>query len=241
MEEWMQRTSLLLGERNTIRLQRSHILVVGVGGVGAYAAEMIVRAGVGHITIVDSDTVSKSNINRQLIALHSTIGEAKVEVLARRLLDINPALNISVKQEYVDAESVEPLLREGYDYVIDAIDTVAPKVALLAYCLQHGILVVSSMGAGARCNPSLIQYADIADTYHCGLARAVRTRLRKMDIRKPLPVVFTSEVPMAHAVQEVDGERNKRTTVGTISFMPAIFGCYLAAYVINNLTDNDRN
>lgn len=239
MEEWKQRTALLLGEPNIDKLQQSRILVVGVGGVGAYAAEMLVRAGVGCMTIIDSDRVAPSNINRQLIAMHSTVGEVKVEVLAQRLLDINPSLLLSVRHEYLDVEAVSTLLQEGYDYVVDAIDTVAPKVALLAYCLQHNIAVVSSMGAGARRNPSLIQYADIADTCHCGLARAVRSRLRKMGIRKHLPVVFTPEEPHAHAIQEVEGERNKRTTVGTVSYMPTIFGCYLAAHVINKLTDND--
>lgn len=238
MEEWMQRTSLLIGNNNATRLQHCHVLVVGVGGVGAYAAEMLVRAGIGHLTIIDSDKVAASNINRQLIALHSTIGEVKVDTLARRLLDINPSLCLSARQQYVEADSVQALLQEKFDFVVDAIDTVAPKVALLATCMQHNIPVVSSMGAGARLNPSLIQYADIADTYHCGLARAVRTRLRKMGIKRPLTVVFTPEAPLEYAIQEVEGERNKRTTVGTISYMPAMFGCYLAAHVINTIIDD---
>lgn len=236
MEEWMQRTSLLFGTDNISRLQHCHILVVGVGGVGAYAAEMLARSGVGTMTIVDSDEVSESNINRQLVALQSTIGKPKVEVLAQRLTDINPSLQLSARQCYLDVADVDTLLQEGYDYVVDAIDTVAPKVALLAACLQRGIAVVSSMGAGARLDPSLIQYADIADTRHCGLARAVRTRLRKMGIRGKLPVVFSTEIPRSEAVQEVVGERNKRTIVGTVSYMPAIFGCYLAAHVIRRLT-----
>lgn len=236
MEEWMQRTSLLLSEEMTIRLQASRVLVVGVGGVGAYAAEMLVRAGVGHMTILDSDSVAPSNINRQLVALHSTIGMDKVDVLAQRLQDINPQLELSARKCYLDVEGVDGLLQEGYDFVVDAIDTVAPKVALLAACMQQGIAVVSSMGAGARIDPSQIRYADIADTFHCGLARAVRTRLRKMRVKGKLPVVFSTEVPRAEAVQEVIGERNKRTTVGTVSYMPAIFGCFLASYVIRKLT-----
>lgn len=236
MEEWMQRTSLLLSEEKTIRLQACRILVVGVGGVGAYAAEMLVRAGVGRMTIIDSDVVSPSNINRQLVALHSTIGQDKVEVLANRLRDINPQLELSARKCYLDVEGVEDLLREGYDFVVDAIDTVAPKVALLATCMRQGIAVVSSMGAGARTDLTQIRYADIADTFHCGLARAVRQRLRKMGVRGKLPVVFSTEEPHAEAVQEVVGERNKRTTVGTVSYMPAVFGCYLAAYVIRRVT-----
>lgn len=236
MEEWMQRTSLLLGEESTARLRTVRVLVVGVGGVGAYAAEMLVRAGVGRMTIIDSDSVAPSNINRQLVALHSTIGQDKVDVLAVRLTDINPHLELSARKCYLDVEGVDDLLQEGYDFVVDAIDTVAPKVALLASCMRQGIAVVSSMGAGARIDPSQIRYADIADTFHCGLARAVRTRLRKMGVRGKLPVVFSTEVPRAEAVQEVTGERNKRTTVGTVSYMPAMFGCYLASYVIRRLT-----
>lgn len=236
MEEWKQRTSLLLSEEMVARLQASRVLVVGVGGVGAYAAEMLVRSGVGRMTILDSDSVAPSNINRQLVALHSTIGLDKVEVLAARLCDINPQLELSARKCYLDVEGVDDLLQEGYDFVVDAIDTVAPKVALLASCMQRGIAVVSSMGAGARIDPSQIRYADIADTFHCGLARAVRTRLRKMRVKGKLPVVFSTEVPCAEAVQEVTGERNKRTTVGTVSYMPAVFGCYLASYVIRKLT-----
>ena len=236
MEEWMQRTSLLLSEEKTLSLQAGRVLVVGVGGVGAYAAEMLVRAGVGRMTIIDSDSVAVSNINRQLVALHSTVGQDKVAVLAQRLNDINPHLELSARKCYLDVEGVDALLQEDYDFVVDAIDTVAPKVALLAACMRQGIAVVSSMGAGARIDPSQIRYADIADTFHCGLARAVRTRLRKMGVKGKLPVVFSTEVPRAEAVQEVTGERNKRTTVGTVSYMPAIFGCYLAAYVIRRLT-----
>ena len=232
----MQRTSLLLSEEKTLSLQAGRVLVVGVGGVGAYAAKMLVRAGVGRMTIIDSDSVAVSNINRQLVALHSTVGQDKVAVLAQRLNDINPHLELSARKCYLDVEGVDALLQDGYDFVVDAIDTVAPKVALLAACMRQGIAVVSSMGAGARIDPSQIRYADIADTFHCGLARAVRTRLRKMGVKGKLPVVFSTEAPRAEAVQEVTGERNKRTTVGTVSYMPAIFGCYLAAYVIRRLT-----
>lgn len=239
MEEWMQRTTLLLGENNIQHLQQCHVLVVGVGGVGAYTAEMLVRAGVGSITILDSDCVAPSNINRQLVALHSTIGKPKVEVLAQRLLDINPGVQLSAQERYLEADDAGNLLLTKYDFVVDAIDTVAPKVALLATCLQQNIPVVSSMGAGARIDPTQIKYADINQTTHCGLARAVRSRLRKMNIRHKLPVVYSTEIPQADAVEEVIGERNKRTTVGTISYMPAIFGCYLAAYVLKKLTQHD--
>lgn len=236
MEEWLQRTVLLLGEGPTDLLHRQRVLVVGTGGVGAYAAEMLVRAGIGHLTIMDSDNVAVSNINRQLVALHSTVGRPKVEILAERLRDISPALRIEAYQAYLTEDGIDTVLSSGYDFVIDAIDTVAPKVALLTACVQNKVAVVSSMGAGARMDPTKICYADIADTCYCGLARAVRTRLRKAGIRRGIPVVFSTETPRPEAVTEMTGERNKRTTVGTVSYMPAMFGCYLAAYAIRKLT-----
>ena len=236
MEEWLQRTILLLGKESTDLLRRQRILIVGVGGVGAYAAEMLVRAGIGNLTIIDSDSVAASNINRQLVALHSTIGQQKVDILAERLRDISPTAHIEACRLYLEADGVEALLSSGYDFVVDAIDTVAPKVALLTACRQNKIPVISSMGAGARLDPTKIRYADIADTSYCGLARAVRSRLRKEGIQRGIPVVFSTETPRSEAVTETSGERNKRTTVGTVSYMPAIFGCYLAAYVIRKLT-----
>lgn len=233
----MSRTALLVGESSITRLRQSHVLVVGVGGVGAYAAEMLVRAGVGAMTLVDADCVAESNINRQLIALHSTVGQAKTDVLARRLLDIAPALQLHTEQRYIDPENVDALLDGNFSFVVDAIDTVAPKTALLLACLRRRIPVVSSMGAGARLDPSAVAYGDIADTCYCGLAREVRRRLRAAGIRRGLKVVFSTEPPLASAVLPSSGERNKRSTVGTISYLPAVFGCYLAAYVIRKLTE----
>jgi len=235
-QQEFSRTEQLLGSEAVEKLARARVAIFGIGGVGGYVAEALARCGVGELDLVDSDEVAPSNINRQLVALHSTVGKIKVEVLAQRLADINPTLQLSARAHYLEVDRVEALLQEGYDFVVDAIDTVAPKVALLAACMRQGIAVVSSMGAGARLDPSQIQYADIANTSICGLARAVRSRLRKMGIRGKLPVVFSTEVPRAEAVQEVTGERNKRTTVGTVSYMPAIFGCYLASYVIRKLT-----
>lgn len=238
MEEWQSRTGLLLGEENLERLHRANLLVVGVGGVGAYAAEMLVRAGVGNLTIIDSDTVTPSNINRQLIALHSTVGKAKTEVLTERLRDISPRLNITARQEYLEAERVAELFAdETFDFVVDAIDTVAPKTALLIYCLRHKIRVVSSMGAGGRVDPAQIRIADIAETRHCGLARAVRHQLRANGFSKGLKVVFSTEQPDRNAVVATENERNKKSTVGTVSYLPALFGCYLASHVIRKLTD----
>lgn len=237
MDEWLSRTELLMGNTAMQQLHNAHVMVVGVGGVGAYAAEMIVRAGVGSLTIIDGDTVAESNLNRQLVALHSTLGKTKTEVLAARLLDISPALNLTAESRFLEAKDIPDLLeRDRIDFVVDAIDTVAPKIALIIYCLRHKIKIISSMGAGGRKDPSAIHIADIADTYHCGLARAVRLRLRKEGISKGLKTVFSTEQADPGAVIAVE-ERNKKSTVGTISYLPAIFGCYLASYVIRKLTE----
>ena len=243
---WTERTALLLGEDKMRRLSAAHVLVVGVGGVGAYAAEMLCRAGVGEMTIVDADTVQPTNINRQLPATHSTIGRPKVEVLAERFRDINPDIRLHALPMYLKEEEVASLL-DGtlncqlpivdcqFDVIVDAIDTIAPKCALIAEAMRRGIPIVSSMGAGAKSDITQIRFADLWDTYHCGLAKAVRTRLKKAGIRRSLPVVFSTEQADRRAVITVDDERNKKSTAGTISYMPAVFGCYLAEYVIRHL------
>ena len=232
MEEWLSRTEQLLGKDTLSALQNSHVLIVGVGGVGAYAAEMICRAGVQEITIIDGDNVNPTNINRQLIAMHSTVGKPKTQILAQRLLDINPRLNIHIKQLYMDEVQTEILLDEAkYDYVIDAIDTISPKIALLTGCLKRKIKVISSMGAGGRIDPTRIAYADISETYHCALAKAVRKRLKDAGISKGIKVVFSSEQPDRNAIIRTDEERNKKSTVGTISYLPAIFGCYFTKMI----------
>ena len=182
--------------------------------------------------------MSESNLNRQLVALHSTLGKPKVEVLKERFLDINPDLKLTAQHRFIEEEDIPALLEGGeIDFVIDAIDTLAPKVALIAYCLRHKIKIVSSMGAGGRKDPSAIRIADLADTYHCALAKAVRLRLRKEGISKGLKTVFSTEQADRNAVVVVEGERNKKSTVGTISYLPAIFGCYLAGHVIRKLTE----
>lgn len=238
MEEWLSRTCLLMGDAAMERLRHTHVMVVGTGGVGAYAAEMIARAGVGRLTIVDGDNVAESNLNRQLVALHSTLGKPKTEVLAARLLDINPSLELTTEQRFLEADDIPALLeRDSIDFVVDAIDTLAPKIALITYCLRHKIRIVSSMGAGGRKDPSAIRVADIADTYHCGLARAVRLRLRKAGITKGLKTVFSTEQADSRAVVAVENERYKKSTVGTVSYLPAMFGCYLASHVIGKLTE----
>lgn len=236
MEDWKQRTRLLLGEEKMERLQQAHVLVVGLGGVGAYAAEMICRAGVGRMTIVDADTVQPTNINRQLPALHSTMGREKAEVLAARFKDINPDIQLTVLPVFLKDDNIPELLDAArYDFIVDAIDTLAPKCYLIAEALKRHIKIVSSMGAGAKSDITHIRFADIWDTYHCGLSKAVRKRLQKLGIKRKLPVVFSTEQADPKAVLLTEDEQNKKSTCGTVSYMPAVFGCYLAEYVIKRL------
>ena len=236
MEDWKQRTRLLLGEEKMERLQQAHVLVVGLGGVGAYAAEMICRAGVGRMTIVDADTVQPTNINRQLPALHSTMGREKAEGLAARFKDINPDIQLTVLPVFLKDDNIPELLDAArYDFIVDAIDTLAPKCYLIAEALKRHIKIVSSMGAGAKSDITQIRFADIWDTYHCGLSKAVRKRLQKLGVKRKLPVVFSTEQADPKAVLLTEDEQNKKSTCGTVSYMPAVFGCYLAEYVIKRL------
>ncbi len=235
-QEWKSRTTLLLGEDRMNYLSGCHVLVVGLGGVGAYAAEQLCRAGIGKMTIVDADTVNESNLNRQLPALRSTIGRPKAEVVAQRLLDINPELELTVHNEFIRDERTEAILDEtNYQFVVDAIDSLSPKVFLLYHALRRQIPVVSSMGAGAKTDPSQVRIADISKTQNCALAKAVRKRLRTLGVNKGIAAVFSTEMANPDAVIEVDDEQCKRTTTGTISYMPALFGCFLSAHVLRNI------
>lgn len=230
--DFSSRTRLLIQDEGFENLQKSHVLVVGLGGVGGYVAEMLCRAGVGRLTIVDGDTVSASNLNRQIIALHSTIGQSKAELFRRRLLDINPDCQLTVLDEYLRDERLEQLLQaEGYSCVVDCIDTLSPKVFLLWHCVRLGLPVVSSMGSGGKTDPSQVQAADISKSHTCPLAAMVRKRLRRMGVSSGIRVVFSPETVPSHAMQE-EVSTNHRTTLGTISYMPPIFGCYIAAEVI---------
>ena len=172
---WLERTTLLLGEDKLQLLKNANVLVVGLGGVGAYAAEMIARAGVGRMTIADADVVSESNINRQLIALHSTIGREKSELMAERLRDINPDIKLTVVNRFIKDDETDALLdSDKFDYVVDAIDTLSPKLALIKGALDRNIPLVSSMGAGAKTDPTKMDICDIAKTHHCPLAHMLR-------------------------------------------------------------------
>jgi tRNA A37 threonylcarbamoyladenosine dehydratase len=235
MDNWLERTELLLGKAAVERLKNKHVLVVGLGGVGAYAAEMIARSGVGRMTIVDGDTVSISNINRQLPALHSLVGRSKAEVMAERLRDINPVIQLTVVNEFIKDERMVQLLENNYDYVVDAIDTLSPKVFLICHSVRLGLKIISSMGSGGKTDPTKLQIADISKTYNCKLARAIRKRLHRKGIDKGVTVVFSTELTDKAAVVEVDDEENKKSTVGTISYMPAMFGIFCASKVVRDL------
>lgn len=235
MTNWLERTELLLGGEKLNMLRRARVLVVGVGGVGAYAAEMIARAGVGHMTIADADCVSESNINRQLVALHSTIGRPKCEILAERLRDINPDIELTIVNRFIkDNETDELLDSAPFDYVVDAIDTLSPKLALIKGSLDRGIPLVSSMGAGAKTDPTLMEIKDIAKTHHCPLAHMLRKRLHKIGIKRGFWAVFSPE-PVREGAMILCEEQNKKSNVGTISYIPALFGIGCASVVIRSL------
>lgn len=236
MNNWQERTELLLGTDKMDHIRKAHVLVVGLGGVGAYAAEMVCRAGVGRMTIVDADIVQPSNINRQLAALHSTMGQEKARILENRYKDINPELELTVLCDYLKDENIPALLDSArFDFIIDAIDTISPKCFLIYEAMKRRIRIVSSMGAGAKSDITQVRFSDLWDTYHCGLSKAVRKRLQKMGMKRKLPVVFSTEQADPKAVLLTDNERNKKSTCGTVSYMPAVFGCYLAEYVIKRL------
>ena len=241
MEGWLERTELLLGQEKLTLLRNANVLVVGVGGVGAYAAEMIVRAGVGRMTIADADRVSESNINRQLVALHSTIGREKCDILAERLKDINPSLKLTTANRFIkDSETDELLDSDKFDYVVDAIDTLSPKLALIKGAMDRGIPLVSSMGAGAKCDPTLMEIKDIAKTHHCPLAHMLRKRLHKLGIRKGFWAVFSPE-PVREGAMILCEEQNKKSNVGTISYIPALFGIGCASVVVRDLIGEFKN
>ena len=241
MEGWLERTELLLGEEKLNILRNSNVLIVGVGGVGAYAAEMIVRAGVGRMTIADADKVSESNINRQLVALHSTIGREKCDILAERLKDINPNLQLTIVNRFIKDDETDALLdSDKFDYVVDAIDTLSPKLALIKGALDRGIRLVSSMGAGAKCDPTLMEIKDIAKTHHCPLAHMLRKRLHKIGIRKGFWAVFSPE-PVREGAMILCEEQNKKSNVGTISYIPALFGIGCASVVVRDLIGEFNN
>lgn len=232
---WQQRTEILIGKEGVKTLSGARVAVIGLGGVGAYAAEMLCRAGVGSIVLLDSDAVSLTNKNRQLLAADSTIGRSKCEVMSSRLKDINGEVVLTEINEYLEPDNVEKLLGGlQIDFLIDAIDTLSPKIALIKYCRERGIPHVSSMGAGAKYDATAVRLADISKSYNCPLAYILRKKLRKEGISKGFDVVFSEELPQKEAIIPVE-ERNKKSMTGTVSYLPAVFGCVCAQAAIEYL------
>ncbi|MBN2524318.1 MAG: tRNA threonylcarbamoyladenosine dehydratase [Bacteroidales bacterium] len=234
-KEWRVRTELLIGSDNIQKLEDAHVFIAGLGGVGGYAAEQLCRAGIGELTLLDSDVVESSNRNRQIIALISTEGMKKTEVVAERLMRINSELKLHLVSKFLNEGNVSDILVNDYDFIVDAIDTLTPKVTLLAEGVKAGIKIVSSMGSGGRMDPGRIEVCDIADSHHCRFASMVRKYLHRLNINTGIQVVFSPEKVSENSIQVTDGRGNKRSVVGTISYMPAMFGCHCAAEVIREI------
>jgi tRNA A37 threonylcarbamoyladenosine dehydratase len=232
---WLSRSELLVGKEGIEKLQNAHILVVGLGGVGSYAAEFICRAGVGEMTIVDGDVIDPSNRNRQLPALATNHGESKAEIMAERLLAINPALKLHVIREFLTPKRCKEILETKYDYVMDCIDSITPKTFLLATAYEQKQKVVSSMGAGGKIDPTKVRVADLMETFECLFAQYVRKRLKKMKVGYGIKAVFSIEPCMRESLIMTDGSNFKRSAYGTISYLPAAFGGVCASVVIREL------
>lgn len=235
---WMSRTELLLSEEKIQTLINKNVLIAGLGGVGGICAEMIARAGVGKITIVDGDVVDLSNCNRQIPALHSTEKRLKAEVMAERLRDINPEIELTVITDFIKEEkTIEVIDSQQFDYAVDCIDTLTPKVWFIKCCVERNIPVASSMGAGGKMDPSKIQIADISKSYNCKLARYVRKHLHEYKIFNGVQVVFSPEEIDQAKVITTEKAFPKKSIIGTVSYMPAIFGCMMASVVIRGLIE----
>lgn len=234
--EWMTRTVQLLGAEKVARIRGAHVLVAGMGGVGSMAAEMLARAGVGQMTLVDNDIVQPSNINRQLPALHSSIGNQKVKIMEYRLKDINPEIKVRGLQTYINEDSLDGILATPYDFVVDAIDTLMPKILYIETVYKRGIPLASSMGSGGKTDPGKISITDFGKTYNCRLAYLLRKKLRKRGVSKGFKVVFSSELVDKKHLVITEDEPNKKSITGTISYIPVIFGCMLSSIVIEGIT-----
>lgn len=235
MAKWQERAALLFKEEGLNKLKNSNVLVVGLGGVGSFAAEFLVRAGVGQLTIVDGDTVDITNINRQLPALHSTIGEPKVKIVGDRLMDINPELNLIRIEEFLSPERASEIVTTEFDYVLDCIDSLTPKINLLVAAKRKKIKVISNMGAGGKFDVNKVVVRDISKTEVCPLAKNIRKRLRKEGINKGVKAVYSIEHPDATSIKTTDGSNYKKSFYGTNSWMPALFGLHAAETVVKYL------
>lgn len=238
MAKWQERAELLFKPEGLNNLKNANVLVVGVGGVGSFAAEFLARAGVGNLTIVDGDVVDITNINRQLPALHSTVGLSKIDVVGNRLLDINPELNLTKVQEFLSPERAFEIVEEKYDYVLDCIDSVTPKLNLIIGAKRKRVKIISSMGAGGKMEASKVKVADITNTVNCMFAKTIRRRLKEHKIDK-LKVVFSSEIQDETSLKMTDGSNYKKSFYGTNSYMPGLFGLYMAETVIRYIINKE--
>jgi tRNA threonylcarbamoyladenosine dehydratase len=233
---WLSRMVLMVGDEGLQKLQNAHVLVVGLGGVGSFAAEFIARAGVGTMTIVDGDVVDPTNRNRQLPALATTHGQSKADLMAERLLAINPALQLTSIKTFLDPEKAQEIISSAkFDYVMDCIDSITPKLLLLKAAYDAKLPIVSSMGAGGKYDPTQLRVADLWETYECFLAHYVRKRLRRLTVGRGIKAVFSTEKPMKESLMMTDGNNFKRSAYGTISYLPATFGSVCASVVIRDL------
>lgn len=234
-KRWMQRTRLLVGDDGLNALQNAHVLIVGLGGVGSYAAEALCRAGIGELTIVDGDVVDPTNRNRQLQALATTHGMGKAKLMEERMLQINPQIKLNVIAEFQDPEKMILLLQQKFDYVIDAIDSITPKVHLIKTAKEQGHRIVSCMGAGGKMDPTQLKVLDVSKTVHCPMAYYLRKRLKEVGIKNGIKAVFSTELPDKKSIMKTDGTNFKKSAYGTISYIPAVFGMTCASVVIRDL------
>jgi len=234
-KHWMQRTRLLVGDDGLNALQNAHVLIVGLGGVGSYAAEALCRAGIGELTIVDGDVVDPTNRNRQLQALLTTHGMGKAKLMQERMLQINPHVKLNVIAEFQDPEKMILLLQQKFDYVIDAIDSITPKVHLIKTAKEQGHRIVSCMGAGGKMDPTQLKVLDVSKTVHCPMAYYLRKRLKEVGIKNGIKAVFSTELPDKKSIMKTDGTNFKKSAYGTISYIPAVFGMTCASVVVRDL------
>lgn len=233
-DNWLQRGELILGKEKQERLKKSCLLIVGLGGVGSWAAEMLCRSGVGKFTIIDADTVDITNINRQMPGLACTVGKPKCDIVAKRLHAINPEVIVNVKQLFIDIDNIAGIIDEGdFDFVVDAIDTLEPKAALIKACWERGIKIISSMGAGAKSNLNCIRQGDLWKSEHCTLAKNVRRILREWRGKYKLPVIYSIEEPRRDAIRP--NPEGGKPIIGSLGYYTATFGCYIAEYVIKEI------
>ncbi|MBK7587339.1 MAG: tRNA threonylcarbamoyladenosine dehydratase [Bacteroidetes bacterium] len=232
---WLERTELLINKENLEKLAQLNVLIVGLGGVGSFAAEFLARAGIGIMTIVDGDVVDITNTNRQLPAMHSTVGKSKAVLMQERLLDINPALRLRTINQFINPEESSHLVNsEAYDYVLDCIDSVTPKLLLIKAAKEKGCKIISSMGAGGKVDSMMIKYADISKTHICPFAYYIRKRLRHEGIYGGVMTVFSEEKPIRESIKVTEGLNYKRSFYGTISYIPALFGLNMASWVVRD-------